>query len=524
MLAARYKAVVRNHLGMYGRVLACAIAVTSCGRKKTEPVLPELARPDPDGTIEMVLVGDIMMAREVEKTAKKAAGDRFADHIFANVAPALRGADVAFANFECVASTRGSAVDKAYTMRAEPRVVPAMARAGLDVLSLANNHSLDYGEDALEDTWRAAIDAGMLPVGVRFASGTRAQRPGMVRVGSRALAFLAYTDIFPKSFRGLYPGPFPLDKKQMARDIRVAKTRAAHVIVSLHAGREYSMRPTRRQRDLADAALGAGATIVVQHHTHAPQPLEVDLARGRATAFGLGNFVFDLRLPWKRYRVQRSALLRVRMDDRLLDARLEPVALGDENRPRLGGDLDVESLTHAYRPPGRDLWSLEDALPKANVQRVTATGPRGCGSWIEKTEGDEHALDGYFRCSPDLADAVGRSADLSAGRWRSVVRVVPRPESAVRVTLSGVASSGTLVGFAGLSDWAATEKDASPVAIEWSTPRGLFASVVLPNAPGWKDFSAPLPADFSGEITATISTTRGERRHVGLAAWIVSPP
>jgi capsule synthesis protein PGA_cap len=485
-----------------------------------EPELPALFRPDPDGIIDLVVVGDVMPARDVEKAARKTAGDAYADRIFAEVAPVLRGADVAFANFECAASGRGHPVDKQYTMRADPAVIPAMARAGFDVLSLANNHSLDYGERALRDTWGATVAAGMVPVGVRFVASTFAQRPGLVRVGSRTLAFLAYTDVFPRSFRGLSPGPFPLDEKRMADDIRRARARASHVIVSLHVGHEYALLPTRRQREMARAALDAGATLVVEQHTHTPQPIEVDLLRGRATAFGLGNFVFDLHLPWKRYRVRRGELLRVRLDDRLRDVRLEPVALGDDNRPRLGGDLDVASLQSPYRPPGRILWSLEEALPRAAVERVSPSGPAACSAWTDRTEGDEHALDGFFRCGDDFADAVGRSADLSAGRWRSVVRVVPRPDSAVRLTFSGVPRQGRLVGFAGLSDWAAAETDASPVLVEWTSPSGAIASLLLSNEAGWKEFAAPLPAGFSGPLSVTVSATRGRRRHVGLGAWI----
>ena len=504
--------------------LALALSLASGCKPGRERELPALQRPDPDGTIDLVLVGDVMPARDVEKAAKEAAGDRYADHIFADVAPVLRAADVAFANLECVASRRGSPVEKEYTMRADPVVMPAMARAGFDVLSLANNHSLDYGEAALRDTWDATVEAAMLPVGVRFVASTAAQQPGLVHAGARTLAFVAYTEVFPKSFRGLHPGPFPLDEKQMRDDIRRARGRASHVIVSLHMGREYSLRPTRRQREIAAAAFDAGATVVVQHHTHTPQPLEVDLDLGRAVAYGLGNFVFDLRQPWKRYRVRRGELLRVRLGDRLEEAHIEAVTLGDDHRPRMGGDLDVASLSRAYRPPGEVLWSLEGALPQAVVERVARSGPASCGTWTDRTRGDEHAVDGYFACSKDPADAVGLSADLSAGRWRSVVRVVPRPDSVVRISVEGVPTYGTLVGFAGLSDWAATEKQASPVLIEWTSPEGPVASVMLDQRPGWKEFSVPLPASFTGRLTATISAVSGQRRHAGLAAWVVSGP
>jgi poly-gamma-glutamate synthesis protein (capsule biosynthesis protein) len=495
----------------------------ACRARRAEPPAPSASRPDADGTIELIAVGDLMPARDVEKAARDAAGARFADHVFAGVAPVLAKADVVFGNFECVASRRGSPVEKAYTMRADPGVLPAMARAGFDVLSLANNHSLDYGEDALEDTWDGILAAGMIPSGIRFRASTAAQTAARLRVGTRTLAFLSYTDVFPSSFRGLYPGPFPADPARIRSDVKRAKADAHHVIVSLHAGREYSLRPTRKQRTLADAALLAGATLVLQHHTHTPQPVEVDLAGSRAVAFGLGNFAFDLQAPWKHYRVRRAELLRVSLDDRLRDVKLEPITIGADHRPRLGGDLDPDSMSRPYRPAGAALWSLEEALPRAAVTRVGPHGPEPCRAWVERTVGDEHAVDGYFPCSDDAADAVGRSADLSGGRWRSVVRVVPRPDSAVRIAIDGVPTGAALVGFAGLSDWAAAEAGASAVSIEWTSGEGPLASVLLPNEAGWREFAAPLPPTFTGRITATVSATRGTTRHVGLAAWVVAP-
>ena len=227
-------------------------------------------------------------------------GDQIADAISANgpaypwsgVRALLREADLAIANLECAVSTGGAPVPgKEYTFRGSPGALPAVAEAGIDVLSLANNHSLDFGREALLDTVRHVRRNGIATVG-----GGRdlaaARRPARFELGGLRIAVLAYSDVRPYGFDagpGL-PGAAPAFSELIDPDVRKARRTADVVVVYFHWGTELATTPDARQRSLADVALRAGATVVLGAHPHVLQPVQ----RGgrKLVAWSLGNFVF----------------------------------------------------------------------------------------------------------------------------------------------------------------------------------------------------------------------------------------
>jgi len=234
-------------------------------------------------------------------------------HPWLAVAPLLRSADVATANLECAISTRGSPVPgKPFTFRGSPESLAAASRfAGLDVMSVANNHSLDFGAAAFLDTVREARRAGLLLAGGGIDLA-RARSPAIVRAGGLRLAFLGYSDIPPFDFHATrtQPGTAPASPDLIAADVRVARRRADLVVVWFHWGIERTTVPGARQRELAAAALGAGATLVLGAHPHVLQPVE---RRGRMlVAWSLGNFVFVPHSPG----TDRTGVLLVRLDAR----------------------------------------------------------------------------------------------------------------------------------------------------------------------------------------------------------------
>jgi poly-gamma-glutamate synthesis protein (capsule biosynthesis protein) len=250
---------------------------------------------------------------------------------WSSVGPLLRTADVATVNLECTLSERGSPVPgKPFTFRAPPAALSAAARlAGLDVVSLANNHSLDFGREAFADTRRAAHTAGIATAG-GGASLRDARRPAVLVRGGLRIAFLAYSDIEPPSFfaRAGTPGTAPADPRHVAVDVRKAARRADLVVVWFHWGIERQTTPTARQAQLADAALSAGADVVLGAHPHVLQPVE---RRGRRlVAWSLGNFVFVPHSPG----TERSGVLVVQLDaNGVRSARLRPALAGP--RPAL---------------------------------------------------------------------------------------------------------------------------------------------------------------------------------------------
>jgi poly-gamma-glutamate capsule biosynthesis protein CapA/YwtB (metallophosphatase superfamily) len=229
-------------------------------------------------------------------------GDRTADAIAAHglrypwtsVAPVLRDADLAVANLECAVSRGGEPAVKEYTFRGSPAALAAVGRAGIDVLSLANNHSVDYGPGALLDTIRHARRAGIATVG-GGADLAFARRPVRVELGGVRIALLAYSDVRPLGFDAGegQPGAAPAFAELLDPDIRRAKRAADVVVVYFHWGTELATTPDSRQKRLADLAFRAGATIVLGAHPHVLQP--VQRGGSKLVAWSLGNFVFPAR-------------------------------------------------------------------------------------------------------------------------------------------------------------------------------------------------------------------------------------
>ncbi|HWN20716.1 MAG TPA: CapA family protein [Gaiellaceae bacterium] len=213
------------------------------------------------------------------------------------VAPVLRAADLALVNLECAVSDRGTPVlGKQYVFRGAPRALAGLARAGIDIVSVANNHSLDYGTDAFLDTLAHARRAGLRPVG-GGAELSAARRPVIVLRGGLRIAVLAYSDVRPLGFDAAEgkPGAARADTAWIAEDVARARRRADTVVAYFHWGTELATTPDARQRSFAEAALGAGASVVLGAHPHVLQPLE---RRGRRlVAWSLGNFVFDAFSP-----------------------------------------------------------------------------------------------------------------------------------------------------------------------------------------------------------------------------------
>lgn len=173
----------------------------------------------------------------------------------AYLAPYLQSADLALTNLESPLTTIPSQTS-GYTLCAPPDRVRFLAEAGLDLLSLANNHSLDCGLDGLAETESTLHAAGLMPLG-------SADEPVYRTINGLRLAFLAFEDISA-----------PLDGEAAAQAIREAHDTGALVIVSIHWGVEYQGGASERQRQLAQQFVDAGAILIWGHHPHVLQPAE----------------------------------------------------------------------------------------------------------------------------------------------------------------------------------------------------------------------------------------------------------
>ncbi|HEX2045948.1 MAG TPA: CapA family protein [Gaiellaceae bacterium] len=292
----RFRVRAPREPGRYAVFVAAEGARVALGVLRVRPLL-------------LAAVGDVTFGDGV-LTAIRAHGARYPWH---SVASVLRSADLAVANLEGAVSRRGAPwPGKLYTFRGPPRALRAAAYyAGVDVVSVANNHSLDYGRTAFLDTIRHARRFGVAPVG-GGADLRRARRPALVTRGNVRVAFLGFSDVRPLGFDAgaTTPGATPAFPEYIRADVRRARRRADVVVAYFHWGIERATRPNARQRSLARTALDAGAHVVLGAHPHVLQPIR---HRGnRLVAWSLGNFVFAAHSPG----TERTGILRIRLGAR----------------------------------------------------------------------------------------------------------------------------------------------------------------------------------------------------------------
>lgn len=256
-------------------------------------IAPEVTRAD-SLRVTLAAVGDLMFDRLPAHFLREDGPDA----PFARVADVLRGADLTAGNLECAISEGGEQAAKAYAFRAPPVAAEALRLAGFDVVSLANNHALDWGDEGLADTRLHLDQAGVVAAG-GGADAAEAHRHVVITRNGLRIAFLGYLDVPAEgSFNrenwdatATSPGLAWFDARALERDIAAARRDADLVIVFMHFGFEYHTEPSAAQRQQARAAIDAGAALVIGTHPHVLQPVEA--YRGGVIAYSLGNFVFD---------------------------------------------------------------------------------------------------------------------------------------------------------------------------------------------------------------------------------------
>ena len=299
--------------------------------------------PRDDQEVVLAAVGDVMLGRSIGEGILRYGPS----YPFQFVDQTLREADIVFANLESPISEGGVPAEKDFVFRAPPLAAQSLAVAGIDVVSFANNHALDYGLEGFRDTMAALAARGIAYAGAGEDIAA-ARRPVILEVGGLRLAFLAYVNTPDDSVSGFSVAATAAaaDKagvawarpQAVAEDVARAARQADIVVVSLHLGFEYQEAPNQLQVDLAHAAIDAGADLVLGHHPHVLQGIEE--YRGGLIVYSLGNFLFDFDaidyaqpgLP-----SSLSLILRVRLSrEGIRGYDFLPVLVGEEDgRPRL---------------------------------------------------------------------------------------------------------------------------------------------------------------------------------------------
>ncbi len=236
-------------------------------------ILLLLLHPEPV-MLQVTFLGDVMLGRGVNR-----ASSRISDwQPFRELMPVIKNADILAANLESPL-TIAPVVTKGYALCAPPAQIETLRNASFDLVTFANNHTLDCGQTGRSQTLLTLR-----------AFGIRAVEPvpyvEFVSARNHRLAFIALDDVTR-----------PVDQAAAINAIRDAKKRADAVIISIHWGNEYQAAPSTRQRSLAAKLAKAGADVIIGHHPHVIQPMEI-IDRGNDDApalvfYSLGNAIFD---------------------------------------------------------------------------------------------------------------------------------------------------------------------------------------------------------------------------------------
>ena len=307
-------------------------------------------------------VGDIMLGGTATPELRKLGYD----YPFEQVRTVLKQAQLVFGNLEGPLTDGGEPMqDKKYVFRSPPdKVAPALARAGFNVVSLANNHSMDYGSQGLEDTRTALEKNGIRAVGAG-KNLAQARTPAYLKAGAATVAFLAYSLTFPEEFWATpdKPGTAFGHEDSVRADVAAARQKADVVIVSFHWGQEGKTELRDYQVQLAHAAIEAGAAAVLGHHPHVVQAVEH--YKDGVILYSLGNFTFG---SYSKAATRSVIALLTFRDGRVRELRLTPIDVDNVEvvfQPRLlaGADAaqEVEQIGQLSRERGTALETRGDA-------------------------------------------------------------------------------------------------------------------------------------------------------------------
>jgi poly-gamma-glutamate capsule biosynthesis protein CapA/YwtB (metallophosphatase superfamily) len=246
----------------------------------------------------------------------------------------LNAADITIGNLESSLGDMGEPVAKSYNFQAPPEAAQSLALAGFDIVSLANNHAMDYGPQALLQAVEILESNEIQTLGAG-ANLTDARKPVIVEKNGIRVAFLGYVDV-PVEVTGFdtrsweagleSPGIAWASPETIIQDVSAAKASADVVVVILHSGYEFLQQPSPAQIAASQAAIDAGASLVIGHHSHLLQG--VSFYGDGVIVYGLSNFAFDMEGS------SDSAILNIWLDSGgVRNLELVPVVIGQGGQP-----------------------------------------------------------------------------------------------------------------------------------------------------------------------------------------------
>jgi len=283
-----------------------------------------------------------------------------------NIEPFVKRGDIAFGNLECVVSNYNIVPNKMklFPMRAHPDTLEGLVSAGFNMLSLANNHIMEYGKEGLQETIDHLSGHGIKYIGIS-SSIENSRRLNTLTIKGVKFIFLAYCLVPDKTVYNINTNP-----EEIYRDIKDAKTFTDIVIVSVHWGKEFIEIPSPDQIQIAHQMINSGANLILGHHSHILQGIE-QYHQG-LIAYSLGNFVFDVNYLEE---LRSSVILECRFSrNGIVDYDLHPVYIDKHYRPVvLEGEeknralLTIKQLSSNLKNAARD--DIQEYEKKVNKRR-----------------------------------------------------------------------------------------------------------------------------------------------------------
>ncbi|HLF42182.1 MAG TPA: CapA family protein [Acidimicrobiia bacterium] len=215
------------------------------------------------------------------------------DHAWSGLDGLFLEDDLTVVNLECAPSDLGNAEPKEFVFRCPSEALPSLASNGVEVANLGNNHSGDYGKEAMVDGRANLLASGVAPVGAG-RDVDEAGAPALFEVEGWTIAVVGFGGVFPndawvasEDTPGMRNGD---DTESMVEAVEEASALADLVVVTIHWGVELDTTPRPDDVERAEAMIAAGADIIFGHHPHRLQPF--DLIDGRPVFWSLGNFVW----------------------------------------------------------------------------------------------------------------------------------------------------------------------------------------------------------------------------------------
>lgn len=250
----------------------------------------QLTEPDVSDVM-MFFTGDVMIQRCTELYDSEGLNRIISEYIETE----MLSADMTMINNEFPFSNRGTQhPDKQYTFRVDPKYVSMLQDMGVDVASLANNHALDFGTEALLDSFTTFDDAGIPYVGAGETK-ERAEEAAFIEAGGRTIGILSASRVIPVvewNIENRQPGLFcTYDSTRLVERIKEVEQQCDFVVVFVHWGIEREPYPEEYQHNLAKQYIDAGADLVIGNHSHVPQGIEY--YKDVPIIYCMGNFIFN---------------------------------------------------------------------------------------------------------------------------------------------------------------------------------------------------------------------------------------